>query len=44
MDRRGPSNPEALRGDTERGGGGSAMGEDERAGTSGRGEDEREPG
>lgn len=43
-DRRGPRSPEARRGETERGGGGREMGEEESGGTSGRGEQDREPG
>lgn len=43
-DRRGPRRPDARRGETERGGGGRDMGEEDSGGTSGRGEEEREPG
>lgn len=43
-ERSGPRSPDARRGETERGGGGSATGEEESGGTSGRGEEEREPG
>lgn len=43
-DRSGPRSPDARRGDTESGGGGKATGEEESGGTSGRGEEEREPG
>lgn len=43
-DTRGPRRPDARRGETEMGGGGRTMGEEDSCGTSGRGEEEREAG
>lgn len=43
-DTRVPRSPDARRGETERGGGGRATGEEDSCGNSGRGEEEREAG
>lgn len=43
-DTRGPRSPDDRRGETEKGGGGSATAEEDSCGTNGRGEEEREPG